>query len=277
MQFKFLGTAAAEAIPARFCECDVCCFARKSRGKEIRRRASYLIDDDILVDFGPDSYWQEIEYNIDYLKLRHIIITHPHEDHLQPYELLYRTNGYSKVTQKINVYGGYKIFNTIMGCAAASKGLLTPEDLHFNPVTLQPGEPFKTDDLEIIPMAANHMPGGTPMIYIIRRQGKSVLICNDTGWPPPESMTTLKNQQVDMAVLDSTSGLLYPDTCNGHMGINTVKKLKNELLSCGAIKVHAPVFATHFSHNGGGTHEKLSAAYADAGISVAYDGLTVQI
>ena len=103
MKFTFLGTAAAEGIPARFCECRVCTHARKELNKDLRRRASYAIDDDILVDFGPDSFWQEVVFGIDYLKLRHIIITHPHGDHLCPNEFLYRKKGYSKVSQKINI------------------------------------------------------------------------------------------------------------------------------------------------------------------------------
>ena len=38
MKIKYLGTAAAEAIPALFCTCDVCRKARKVGGRELRLR-----------------------------------------------------------------------------------------------------------------------------------------------------------------------------------------------------------------------------------------------
>ena len=46
MKFHFLGTAAAEGIPALFCECAVCKEAREKGGRFIRTRSQALIDDD---------------------------------------------------------------------------------------------------------------------------------------------------------------------------------------------------------------------------------------
>ena len=50
MKVQFLGTAAAEGIPAIWCECEVCRKAKELKGKELRRRCSYLIDTDTIVD-----------------------------------------------------------------------------------------------------------------------------------------------------------------------------------------------------------------------------------
>ena len=38
MKLKFLGTGAAEAIPALWCECELCQNAIRKGGKELRRR-----------------------------------------------------------------------------------------------------------------------------------------------------------------------------------------------------------------------------------------------
>ena len=38
MKIAYLGTSAAEGIPALFCHCDVCKYARKYKGKNIRTR-----------------------------------------------------------------------------------------------------------------------------------------------------------------------------------------------------------------------------------------------
>ncbi len=57
MKVTFPGTAAAEGIPAQWCECALCRKAHQLRGKELRRRSAYLIDSDTLVDFGADINW----------------------------------------------------------------------------------------------------------------------------------------------------------------------------------------------------------------------------
>ena len=55
MKIKFLGTAAAEGIPALFCDCAVCQNARKVGGKEIKTRSQAIVDDKILIDFPADA------------------------------------------------------------------------------------------------------------------------------------------------------------------------------------------------------------------------------
>ena len=66
MKIKYLGTSAAEGIPALYCGCDICNHARVAQGKEIRSRSQALIDDCILLDFGPDSFWHSVRFNINY-------------------------------------------------------------------------------------------------------------------------------------------------------------------------------------------------------------------
>ena len=278
MRFQFLGTAAAEAIPARFCECPVCRVAREKKGKEIRRRASYLIDDDILVDFGPDSFFQQIAFGIDDLKIRRIIFTHPHIDHLLPDEIYWRLGpSYSQVSQEIAIYGGHRVFAAIFGLANRNAGPVSAEDLHIRPVVLQAGTPVVEDDFELLPMAADHMPGGTAMLYSLTRGGRKVLILNDTGWPPEETWQLLAGQGADMAAVDSTCALRFPGNRNGHLGAAAVKELVAKLKEIGAVKPDARIFATHFSHNGGANHDELVHCYEPSGIAVAYDGLTVTL
>ncbi len=52
MKLHYLGTAAAEAIPAVWCNCEVCKKIRKTRGKDVRTRSQVLINDDLMVDFS---------------------------------------------------------------------------------------------------------------------------------------------------------------------------------------------------------------------------------
>ena len=56
-KLRILGTAAAEGLPALFCQCELCTEARKRGGKDLRTRTSMMIGDTFKVDFPPDSYY----------------------------------------------------------------------------------------------------------------------------------------------------------------------------------------------------------------------------
>ena len=48
MKLLYLGTAAAEGIPAAFCSCPVCTNARRQKGRELRSRSQVLLDGELL-------------------------------------------------------------------------------------------------------------------------------------------------------------------------------------------------------------------------------------
>ena len=53
MKIKYLGTAAAEGVPAIFCRCEVCRKSKAAGGRNIRTRSQSIIDDRLLLDFCP--------------------------------------------------------------------------------------------------------------------------------------------------------------------------------------------------------------------------------
>ena len=81
MKITFLGTAAAEAMPATFCNCKYCIEARRLGGKNIRTRSQTLIDDSLLIDLPADTYFHFIQNGIEGDKISHLLITHSHGDH----------------------------------------------------------------------------------------------------------------------------------------------------------------------------------------------------
>ena len=54
MKITVLGSGAAEAIPNPYCQCSVCQQARSLGGRECRARSAAIINDDLLIDLGPD-------------------------------------------------------------------------------------------------------------------------------------------------------------------------------------------------------------------------------
>ena len=80
MELTLLGTGAI-GYPLAFCNCENCQTARKKRGKSIRKRASLLINDDLLIDLGPDTQTAMCMYNKDMGKIKYLLQTHIHTDH----------------------------------------------------------------------------------------------------------------------------------------------------------------------------------------------------
>ena len=116
MKFTYLGTAAAEGIPALFCECDICRYAARQGGRNLRMRSSAMIDDTLMIDFTPDMLAEKMKYSLDLARLSAIFFTHSHIDHLASKELCYYHGMYSnRVNPKsvLNLYGNEKVLETI--------------------------------------------------------------------------------------------------------------------------------------------------------------------
>ena len=108
MRIQYLGTGAAEGIPALYCHCRVCQKARELKGREIRTRAQTLIDGRLLLDFGPDTYMHTLQYDIELADIYHCLITHTHDDHLYVDDLRARRRSRANLrtgTPVLNVYG----------------------------------------------------------------------------------------------------------------------------------------------------------------------------
>ena len=133
MKITFLGTGAAEGIPAVWCECELCKQAKMLGGKDIRRRCTYAVDDDTMIDFGPDAVRQTQDAGIDLTRLERIIFTHNHPDHLSPMELQFRRTGYfSRVSRELTVIGSCRIFSRILSFTAEDCGIYTLADLRHS-------------------------------------------------------------------------------------------------------------------------------------------------
>lgn len=59
----FLGTGAAEGFPHPFCRCEACLAAQRSADPRLKRRSSaLLLNDETMIDFGPDAMFALLQY-----------------------------------------------------------------------------------------------------------------------------------------------------------------------------------------------------------------------
>ena len=106
MIVTFLGTSAANAYPEAFCHCENCARARALGGASLRKRSSVLINDDLLIDLGPDIMVASQMPGRPLTQVRRCLQTHAHADHLDASHLLSRSPSYGVMgAPRLQFYG----------------------------------------------------------------------------------------------------------------------------------------------------------------------------
>ena len=272
MEILLLGTAAAEGWPCPWCVCEACAQARRVGGRDLRSRSNALLDDVVKVDFNADTLMQMQRAGRDLASLSTLIFTHAHNDHCTPAELQYRGPWFilQKPPPLLHVYGSAEVMADVRG------GLDDPDALRLE--LHPPLEPFRAvttpDGTEILPLPAAHAPG--TLLLRLTRAGRRLFYGHDSGTYPDETIAALAGTPLDMALLDCTYGP-QPHEYKGHLGIDGVLQMVERLRAVGAVTDRTQLVATHFSHNGGLRHDDLAARFAPHPVSVAYDGMIVNI
>lgn len=279
MILSVLGSAASEGVPSLFCTCPTCEEARRNPdGPDYRRRTAYLLDEDTLIDFGPDLREQMRLFQIDFSKIRRIVLTHAHGDHLDGDNLCRRGAPFAVNPPWVDFYSdepGLRIVGGVDGSLF--------ERVHFHPQPIHPGDCLTASDhaLEIFAVRATHDPSSGPLNYFFTRGGKTLLLANDTAWWPEETWRLVAEQHpaIDCVVIDCCGGIVHKDWCETtfHMGADGLLKFREKLISLGLMTDRTPVYANHFSHNGGCGQKNLEDYLVPRGVSVAHDGLRIII
>lgn len=267
MYITYQGTAAAEGVPAVFCDCEHCRYARAAGGKEIRMRSGALIDGKLKIDFGPDAYAQSLRFGQSYVPVDHVLITHSHSDHLAVEDLACIHPPYSHREHPLTVYGDERVGQKLQPFCRG-------EELVFR--QLRPFETVKIDAYQVTPLEAVHAVGSgeEPLFYLIERDGRSILYAHDTDVFTDTDMLFLKNRHVDLISLDCTNGVLDLDYI-GHMGITENKLMREQLIENGTADDSTVFVANHFSHNGLVSFEEMQKRLP--GFVVSYDGMTLRV
>lgn len=272
VKVKYLGTAAAEGWPGIFCGCQHCKEARKRGGKNIRTRSSALINDSLMVDFPPDTYYHVINFGIDLSQLKHLVITHSHEDHFYTDDLELRSSVFAHLDEGsvLDIYGNRAVESIMSEILHNNPILKEYLNIHYVP----PFETFEAGDIKVTPLLALHARTEDCYIYIFEdRDGRRMLYGNDTGIFPEETWEYIKGRYFNLVSLDCTMG--PGQDGNNHMGLPDNIKVKERLIEMGCADEATKFVVTHFSHNGGLLHDELVELAKPHGFDVAYDGFEV--
>lgn len=302
MKITFLGTSAGESYPAIWCDCENCTYAREHGGRNIRMNTGSMIDDDVLLDMNSCGFYTAARLGVSLTKVKHLIVTHPHDDHLTTAPLAWR-----RANPGVTEAQGeekYRMFSprftkipmlTVYGNLHTRQLLVDEHPELFMPemcaqfMDIREGVRVDAGDgLSFIPVAAIHGGDGKGISYdpeksnnfahsyIIERGGKKLLYALDTGGYVPEMMELILAHKYDAVVMEGTFGLNdTPQT--GHMNTEKNIEFRALLLEKGCIEADTPFFLTHMAPHWTPPYDIYAPMMKEKGFIVAYDGLVAEI
>ena len=284
MIITFLGTSAANAFPEAFCKCSNCEQARALGGPSLRKRSALLINDDLLIDLGPDIMAASQMHACSLLNVQYCLQTHPHADHLDLSHLLSRSPEYGVVGAPcLNFYASRE---TLQRAAQtferdlSSENLLaadTQKHLNLQIHSIQPLQPFSFGRYHVTAFPANHAQEMGAMLYAVETDKHCVFYGTDTATLLEQTWQAFHQHKMrfDVVILDHTYGPEQPgsDHLSAHQVIEHVARMRAE----GLLAPNARAFGTHIAHEGNPVHPELVTFAKQYGYEIAYDGLVLEV
>ncbi len=252
MKIKFLGTSAGWPLPRLGCKCEIC---SSKDPKDTRTRTQLLINDEILVDAGPDTY-QHLKA-VDPAKIKYVVLSHEHPDH---------TMGFWDLT---HIYNNNQPIEIIVTLELVSKinNLIGPHRKNLKVKIVKPNESFLLNRVKVEYFPVIH--GKTPAFGIKFKESKIFIYITDFNLILPSQEKTIKYG--DYWAIDGSS-LDKIGQGPGHISI------KDGIHFSKSFKIKNTYFI-HIGHKTG-THQHLEnylKQNADSNFHIAYDGLEINI
>lgn len=285
MKFQYLGTGAAEGVPAVFCRCPVCREIRRRGESEFHSRSQLLIDDEVCVDFPPDAYYHSLRFGAELAAVRYLLVTHSHMDHFYAHDFILRGYKYAaEIPFKLQIFGNEEVKKVFDECTRRE---MRPDVLaQIEMTTVAPFVPFafgRNGEYTAVALKARHCKTECAYVYYLEKAGKAYLHLTDTGRLSEETLDFLeeyvrkRGKAISLVTFDSTF-LFYEAGENArHMGLPDNAAMKEEFLRRKIADVHTVYVMTHYSHNNFPFKETLERAERKYGFRAAYDGMTLEI
>lgn len=253
-KLTFLGTAAANFLPQLKTVC-------KDRFDNDARRAScMLIGESCLVDCGMYVLESARIAGTDLSKITDIFVTHLHADHFIPEHV-------AQIAQ-----GKERPLRLWVRRDAQVPPIDNVEVVHLPLET----EVSVTEGMRVVSIDANHDPRSFPQHFLFTIHGRKMLYALDGAWFLTSSYNYLRDQKLDVAVLDATCGDYVGDYRMGeHNSIPMIRLMLPSLKKWGVIDDHTRVYLSHIAPKLHVSHAETVDLVAKDGLLVACDGLEI--
>ena len=269
MHLFFLGTAAAEGYPGIFCDCANCREARLLGGRSLRYRSALLVNDDLLIDFGPDLLAAAQRFNRNLSLLTTGLVTHAHEDHFHPHNFYMRKTDFSgrRAIPTLRLFGPREVTDTL--------NLMVPDlsILQMETHTVHANDCWQDGTYTFTAYHALHAVDKLEALFYSVDDGQhAFLYATDTGPFPADTWQALAGKSFDVIILEETMGT---GKYAYHMGFDAFLEHARRMRAEGMLRPGGRIIAHHMSHSDNPTHEKVEAILCPHGVEVAYDGLDI--
>lgn len=277
MKILYLGTGAAEGVPAMFCNCSYCKQIRELGESEFHTRSQIILDGTVCIDFPPEAYSHSLKYGVNLSELKYLLVTHSHMDHFYAHDFILRGYQYAQVAEPVmEIYGNAEVQSVFKECTAREMKPEVSKNLRFTQI--KPYSEFTVGGYRVIAIPANHSKTEDALLFYIERNGKGYLHFYDTGRVCGEALDYLKEKgaRAGLVSFDCTFVQNSGSPTTRHMGIPDNMLMKDELMERNIIDKNTKLVITHFSHNGKPYRAVLKKLEEKYGVIAAYDGLEVE-
>ena len=257
MKLEFLGTGAADWN-----------IENRKDGEFFRRYSSVLVDGELLIDPGPHIFdYAEKEGKPElFSKVKYIIVTHSHGDHLNDENALKihemtgaQMYGYETIDYRLRAMG---------------------KSTFFTPIRAR--EELVLGDYTVIPYLSNHCTtnpeGEDTFNYIVKKGDKSFFYGCDSAWIMTHAWEGMVKHKVNAIVFELTVGdvkglhhIFY------HTSIPMLECMMETFVARKVATEKTKLLATHMARTLHTSHEETVKRLEPLGVIPMYDGAIIEI
>ncbi len=226
-----------------------------------------------MIDPGPHIFhFAETNGTPDLLDtVKNIIVTHSHADHFNPVNVARLC-----LDRDCTLWADAACLRKLV----TALGEQTVSRIHF--VETKLNRNYTIGDYTVTPLRSNHAtddPDENTRLYLVEREGRILYYGCDSAWIPTTAWNVIKGKKINAMVLECTCGELARNDWR-IFEHNTLEMLELMLVTFrkyGYFAEDVSYYASHLARTLHEEHEKTAATLSAMGVTMAYDGLVIDI